>query len=50
MSTPDANGDCPVVFWDHDEQSILDVAHYKWPTFLSWLRAGLERSRLEQIR
>ena len=34
----DQRGNCPVVFWDHDEGNILEVAHYYWPSLASWLK------------
>jgi hypothetical protein len=40
-----AHGDYPVVFWDHDENGILNAEHYKWPCFIAWLEAGLSKER-----
>ena len=40
----DEQSENPVVFWDHDVQCVLEVRHYQWDNFLSWLEADLERS------
>jgi hypothetical protein len=34
---PDASGEFPVVFWDHDEGGVLNVPHYQWRNFVEWL-------------
>jgi hypothetical protein len=37
-----SDGECPVVFWDHDVAAVLDVSHYRWSDFATWLAAGLD--------
>ena len=34
---PGADGELPVVFWDHDERGVLDVPHLRWESFMEWL-------------
>jgi|ERR1051326_3307884 hypothetical protein len=36
--SPLPGGEYPVVFWDHDESDVLNVRHYQWPNFVSWLK------------
>lgn len=38
-----ANGELPIVFWDHDAPS--DDLRHEWPGFVDWLRNGLRRMR-----